>query len=156
MVLAACGEGKLEYDKVSKIMRRIFESLGDKEGEWLGAEGSARSGLGGSKNNLRFRGRGFRSRGGRNPLNRIGKVSQCVICKSEWHWARECPENFQNKRKEVYLSKGTNEGEKDVEEIYIGDVGTTSEENWEDIEAVLDSGCRSTVCVTSKNCEGLG
>ena len=79
-------------------------------------------------------------------MNRDGKVSRCVVCKSEWHWARDCPRNFQNKRKEVYLSKGNSEGEKVEEEIYIGEVTTMNEEPWEEIEAILDTGCKSTVC----------
>ena len=34
MVLAACGQGKLEYNKVSQITKKIFEGLGSKgEGE---------------------------------------------------------------------------------------------------------------------------
>ena len=32
-------------------------------------------------------------------MNRKGKVTQCVICKSELHWARDCLENIQNKKK---------------------------------------------------------
>ena len=31
MVLSACGNGKLEYEVVSQIMKRIFEGLGNKE-----------------------------------------------------------------------------------------------------------------------------
>ena len=39
MVLAACGQGKLEYNIVSQIMKRIFEGLGSKEeSEWWGSE----------------------------------------------------------------------------------------------------------------------
>lgn len=148
MVLAACGDGKLEYSKVSQIMKRIFEGLGNKEeSEWLGAMGTATFDASKDKENFRYRprptgrGRVFRGRGGRNPLNRDGKVSRCVVCNSEWHWARDCPQNFQNKKKEVY-----GEGDKVEEEIYMGEVFRTSEEPWEDIEAILDTGCKSTVC----------
>ena len=89
MVLLACGQGKLEYGKPSQIMKRIFEGLGSKEG----SEGHVNLGRG--RGNY-GRGRGNR---GRNPVNREGKVTLCVICKSEWHWARHCPENIQNIKK---------------------------------------------------------
>ena len=141
MVLAACGQGKLEYDAISKIMKRIFESLESKEeGEWLGSEGYVNLGRGRTKVNDRSRGRGYRSRGGRNPLNREGKVTQCVICKSEWHWARDCPENIQNKKKaDASQSKGE-------ENVYIGGASRLEEESWGEVDAILDTGCKSTVC----------
>ena len=79
-------------------MKRIFEGLGSKqESEWWGSEDYVNLGRG--KGNHTSRGRGNRGRDGRNPVKREGKVTQCVICKSEWHWARECPENIKNKKK---------------------------------------------------------
>ena len=56
MVLTACGQGKLEYGKVSQIMKRIFEGLGSKEeSEWWGLEGYANLGRG--RGNYRSRGK---------------------------------------------------------------------------------------------------
>ena len=132
MVLAACGQGKLEYNIVSQIMKRIFEGLGSKEeSEWWGSEGFVNLGRG--------RGRGNRGRDGRNPVNREGRVTQCAICRSEWHWARECPENIQNKKK-------VESSQEKEEKVYIGRVSTVDEESWEEIDAILDTGCKSTVC----------
>ena len=138
MVLAACGQGKLEYNIVSQIMKRIFEGLGSKEeSEWWGSEGFVNFGRG--RGNLRGRGRGNRGRDGRNPVNREGRVTQCAICRSEWHWARECPENIQNKKK-------VESSQEKEEKVYIGRVSTVDEESWEEIDAILDTGCKSTVC----------
>ena len=138
MVLAACGQGKLEYNKVSQVMKRIFEGLGNKEeNEWLGSEGYVNLGRG--RGSHRSRGRGSRGRDGRNPVNREGKVTQCVICRSEWHWARDCPENIQNKKK-------VESSQEKEEKVYIGRVSTVDEESWEEIDAILDTGCKSTVC----------
>ena len=155
MVLAACGKGKLEYSTVSQIMKRIFEGLGSKEeNEWLGAEGYSNMGRG--RENYRSRGRGNRvmprGRGGKNPLNKLGKVSVCAVCKSEWHWARECPQNFINKKVEnMHIgnrprSAYNQEKDDNEEKVYVGEVSKVEEESWEEIDAILDTGCKSTVC----------
>ena len=104
MVLAACGKGKLEYEVVSQIMKRIFEGLGNKEdNEWWGSEGYSNVWRGRDSYRPRSisRGRGTRGRGrdGKNPLNRDGRVSLCTLCKSEYHWVRDCPQNVMNKTK---------------------------------------------------------
>ena len=133
MVLAACGKGKLEYSVVSQIMKRTFETLGKKEEhEWWGSEGYSNFGRG--RANYRSRGRGSRGRGrgGRNPVDKQGKVTVCVLCNSEWHWARECPQNVMNKKEE--------------ERVYIGEISKVDEEPWGEIDAILDTGCKSTVC----------
>ena len=153
MVLSACGNGKLEYGTVSQIMKRIFEGLGNKEedgkgkeSEWLESEGY--SNLWRGRENYRSRGRGNRSRGrgGRNPLNKQGKVSVCVICNSEWHWARECPQNIINKKKEENRTMTNQEKEKDEERVYVGEISKVDEESWGEVDAILDTGCKSTVC----------
>ena len=78
MVLAACGQRKLESSTVSQIMKRIFEGLGRKEeAEWWGSESYVN--LGRRRGNYRSRGRGNRGRGGKNPMNREGKVTLCNI-----------------------------------------------------------------------------
>lgn len=141
MVLAACGQGKLEYSTVSQIMKRIFEGLGSKEeSEWWGSESYVNLSRGRGAYRGNFRGRGYRGRGGRNPVNREGKVTQCVLCKSEWHWARECPQNYQNRKKVQGME------EKEEESVYIGEVRTIDDEPWGDVDAILDTGCKSTVC----------
>ena len=173
MVLAACGRDKLNYDAVSQIMKRIFEGLGDKEeNEWLGSENYTNTGSGrgkdewwGSERNLntgsgrgkegsrnRGRPRWIRGRGGRNPINKEGRVTLCAVCNSEWHWARDCPQNFQN-RKRYYENteienrpRNNQEKEREEEKIYIGEVRKLDGESWGDIDAILDTGCKSTVC----------
>ncbi|XP_064095297.1 uncharacterized protein LOC135207477 [Macrobrachium nipponense] len=67
------------------------------EEDWWGSLGNANSG--GGRENQRYGGKFNRGRGGRNPVNEEGTVTLCAICKSEWHWARECPQNFQNRKK---------------------------------------------------------
>lgn len=150
MVLSACGKDKLEYDVVSQIMKRIFETLGKKEeSDWLGAESFSNFGRGRDyygRNRPRGRGSRGRGRGGRNPVDKQGKVSVCVLCKSEWHWARECPENVLNKRKEESMFTDTRDKENEEENVYIGEVGKVDDEPWGEIDTILDTGCKSTVC----------
>ena len=144
MVLSACGKEKLEYEGVSQIMKRIFESLGKKEeSDWLGAEGGSNHNYDRNIYN-RNRGRGNgRGRGGRNPLDKQGKVSVCVLCGSEWHWARECHQNFLNKKKEIGLQENN---QNKNERIYIGEDCKAEDETFGEIDAILDTGCKSTVC----------
>lgn len=181
MVLAACGQGKLEYEVVSKVLKRIFEGLGGKsgaDGEWYSSECSGR--YRNFRGNYHGRGRGVRGRGvtGRNPSTRDGRVTLCTICKSEWHWARECPQNILNKGRagsnasasrmkkpgEKMFVGDVRGGERDVEgvyvgecvsengtnvhdeRIYVGEVGSVEDEPWGEVDAILDTGCKSTVC----------
>ena len=148
MVLAACGKGKLEYEVVSQIMKRIFEGLGNKEdNEWWGSEGYTNVWRGRDSYRPRSisRGRGTRGRGrdGKNPLNRDGRVSLCTLCKSEYHWVRDCPQNVMNKTKKG--KEPSQEQEKSEERVYV-EVSKVDEEHWGDIDAILDTGCKSTVC----------
>jgi hypothetical protein len=145
MIIAACGKDKLEYNMVQKVMRRIFEGLGGKEEkkeeDWWEDRGRRERG------NVRETERkymGNRGNGRRNPMDKGGRITKCAICGSESHWARECPQNYNNKKKGI--NKGENNGDKKEEEkVFIGGV----EENdnyWEEIEAILDTGCNSTLC----------
>ncbi len=78
-------------------------------------------------------------------MNREGKTTTCTttICKSEWHWAYDCPNNFKNRG---YKENKKNEEEGKKEKIYISGITAEEEEEWGDIEAILDTGCKSTVC----------
>lgn len=150
MVLAACGQGKLEYDSVSKILKRIFEGLGNKEeDDWWGSE-NLNMGRGREGYRSRGRPRWIRGRGGRNPINREGKVTLCAICSSEWHWARDCPQNHQNKEKlsgNKFDENRFKQVRDNVEEkIYVGEIQETDMNSWEEVDAILDTGCKSTVC----------
>ena len=149
MVLAACGREKLEYSVVSEVMKRIFEGLGKKEESgWLGSEAEVQSSFGRGRVNFRSRGRGNRGRGrgGRNPLDKQGKVSVCVLCQSEWHWARECPENFVNKKKRENRPEANQDNERDEETGYVGEISWGNVEPWKEVDGILDTGCQSTVC----------
>ena len=162
MVLAALGVGKLEYDSVSRIMKRIFEGLGNKEdSDWWGSENYRKKptvrgiGLEGYRSIGRGRTRWMRGRDGRNPIDREGKITVCAICNSEWHWARECSQNYKNKEKANEQKTGGVESkprsnqerrESEQEKIYIGDVQETDLESWGEVDAILDTGCKSTVC----------
>ena len=159
MVLAALGVGKLEYESVSRIMKRIFEGLGNKDDtDWWGSETYWNKPTGRSVERYRSRGMGrlrwMRGRDGRNPVGREGRTTLCAICNSEWHWARDCSQNFKNKERLTDQKTGlmeskhkVNQGrESEQENIYIGDVQETNLESWEEVDAILDTGCKSTVC----------
>ena len=112
----------------------------------MGSEGYSNYGRGKIK-----RGKG---RGGRNPVDKQGKVSVCVLCNSEWHWARECPQKVMNKNKEESrpmaesrpVATGSQDKESDEERVYVGEVSKVDEKPWGEIYAILDTGCKSTVC----------
>ena len=160
MVLAALGVGKLDYDAVSKMMKRIFEGLGNKDdSDWWGSETYGNRPRPTERGVDRYRSRGRmrwnRGKDGRNPVDREGKVTLCVLCNSEWHWARDCPHNYRNKERQNEQRAGggldnkvkVNQGrESEQEKIYIGDIQETDFESWGEVDAILDTGCRSTVC----------
>ena len=140
MVLSACGKDKLEYEMVAKVMKRIFEGLGEEEkkDEWWERRGRSQ----GQETEKRVQ-----ESGKKNPMGKFGKISRCAICGSEYHWARECPKNYKHskgqretKREEEISSKK----ERGEEKVYMGE--SSQEEDWKEIEAILDTGCSSTVC----------
>lgn len=88
-----------------------------------------------------------------NPLGTDGQVMRCMICDSRFHWARDCPDAFENrqgvsgardykeKTETAYLSlflEDTNGKDKKIklQRLVEEAVGCT----------VLDSGCSTTVC----------
>ena len=137
MVIAACGQNKLEYEVVSKMMRRMFDSIEEgKEDDWWGVERR------GEATNDRRGVKGYRKR--KNPVGKDGRVTRCAICKSEWHWAKECSQNIRNKEKEEkYDSDGKG---KSGEKVFAEEIGDIREESWKGVEAIVDTGCRSTLC----------
>ena len=72
----------------------------------------------------------------KNPIGKYGNVTRCVLCRSLSHWARECPRNIQN--------KGPSDNQVKEERSYYG-CETNEDEDFGDIEAILDTGCNSTV-----------
>ena len=137
MVIAACGQDKLEYEVVSRIMRRMFDSMEEgKEDEWWGSERR------GEATNSRREAKNYTKR--KNPIGKDGRVSKCAICKSEWHWAKDCSQNIRNKEKEG--KDDSNGKEKYREKVFAEEIGDIREESWKGVEAIVDTGCRSTIC----------
>ena len=75
----------------------------------------------------------------KNPVDREGKITLCGICRSEWHWARDCPQHMKKEESEQVK-------EKDEERVFIGVVSKADEDSWGEIDAILDTCCKSTVC----------
>ena len=127
LVISGCGREKLEYDTVKHVMKRIFESSEEeKEDSWLERYDKKR------EPERRWQG----NRGGKNPV-RNGIITKCNICRSENHWALQCPRHFNNREKKVEnVAK-----EETTEKVYLED----GQEYWGELEAILDTGCRQTV-----------
>lgn len=71
----------------------------------------------------------------RNPVDMKGEVSRCNICGSVFHWQRDCPDSYENRKKkkeEVNVTLYT-----EVMDVFMGETLSA---------AVLDSGCSKTVC----------
>ena len=83
MVLAACGEKAASHTKIRAVMKRMFvewdEERKVEEEAW----------------HVRERQESYHQK--LNP-NRNGRVTKCAICASLYHWARECPKNFKNRK----------------------------------------------------------
>ena len=148
MIMSACGMKSLDYSLVRPVMKRLFENkeVDNKDEGWYGRSSDRRT---------EFTRRENSGREGKNPM-RNGYVSKCVICSSEYHWANMCPRNMSNRgrRGGPSGSRGASSGSRgDSERPGTSNVTTDriymAEENeknyWEDLEAILDSGCNNTV-----------
>jgi hypothetical protein len=137
MVLSACGKDKLEYEMVAKVMKRIFEGIGEEKDkdEWW--ESGGRS-LGNKSNRMERRNQENRKK---KPIGKSGRITRCTICDSEYHWARECKKNYVNNRdwRGKQGEEDTKEREGGEEKVYMGDTGEEEEmDDWALIEAILD------------------
>ena len=135
MIVSACGQQKLEFDLVRKTMKRIFDNVKAKktneEEAWI--EGQRKREF-----RREYRREPIRNANGKdgerkNPV-RYGRVSTCAICGSEYHWARMCPKNIQNRGS---TEKGTDE------KVFAS--CEVDKEYWGDVEAILDTGCKSSL-----------
>lgn len=97
-----------------------------------------------------------------NPVGQDGQVTRCAICDSRFHWARECPDAYENRNvngKTGMDNKGDSSRVKgdDTEgtflSLFLGyagamDKGGKIQRLVEESSGcvVLDSGCSSTVC----------
>lgn len=90
-----------------------------------------------------------------NPLGRDGKRTTCVICGSRFHWARQCPDAYENNADSRY-----SEAEGNSENVQLSlFMGYASDDARVDKLqtlvkesrgcAVLDTGCSTTVCGSS-------
>lgn len=151
MVLAACGQDKLEYERIRRVMKRIFEGLGSKEKEeewWEKGRGI------GYKNQGRGELKSY-ERGEKNPT-RYGKTTRCVVCSSEYHWARECPKSYRQQtrgrggrggigqRMQAERSREEKGHETEEEKVFL-EKKEEKDSHWLEVEAILDTGCNSSV-----------
>ena len=81
------------------------------------------------------------AKGNQRSMNRIdsntGKPSKCVVCESIFHWAADCPDSHENRRKDVNIQLFTKNTKSEYMEIFVSETLNS---------ALLDSGCTSTVC----------
>lgn len=89
-----------------------------------------------------------------NPIGKDGLVSRCVICDSRFHWARNCPDAYENKREKEFTHRNGNEVNEVVQlSLFMGYSNEANVRNKLQTLvdesrnfAVLDTGCSSTVC----------
>ena len=127
------------------------DSVGESE-EALYVRSTTRRGTRGGRGQHSYsRGRGQRGRrpqGRRqkNPIGNDGRVSRCAICESVYHWAKSCPESYEN--------RGGYDFEQDEPvNLFIGYVDEKhSHDKLDKLVseskncAVIDTGCTNSVC----------
>eukprot|EP00112_Aurelia_sp_Birch-Aquarium-sp1_P025873 Seg886.5 transcript_id=Seg886.5/GoldUCD/mRNA.D3Y31 product="hypothetical protein" protein_id=Seg886.5/GoldUCD/D3Y31 len=73
-----------------------------------------------------------------NPPDSSGKPSRCNICESKFHWARNCPDAYENQKQDSEISLFQSSDDKLIQKkVFVGETLNC---------AVLDSGCTQTVC----------
>ena len=98
-----------------------------------------------------------------NPEGRDGKITKCNICESKFHWARNCPDAYENQRgrEENNSSRSTN-GENVLFNLFVAKgsenvtmfsgPNETKENGLKALRmetnghAIIDSGCATNVC----------
>lgn len=74
----------------------------------------------------------------KNPIDANGFTSKCIVCKSIYHWAKDCPDA---EKKDVKPNYQVTLFNSEIESCYIESfLGETFN------KAILDSGCINTVC----------
>ncbi|KAK4327170.1 hypothetical protein Pmani_002340 [Petrolisthes manimaculis] len=90
-----------------------------------------------------------------NPLGTDGQVTRCIICDSRFHWARSCPDAYENRQGDNDTGDHKEYKETACLSLFLGYTGTGGKEKESKIQrlveeakgcAVLDSGCSTTVC----------
>ena len=81
-----------------------------------------------------------------NPMNKQRKITRCIICDSNMHWAKNCPHKSIEKEK-VNITETDSDNESDNEEVNI--ILMTNEYeiliNEMEVNAVIDTACTKTV-----------
>ena len=119
-------------------------------GRGRGRGGRSRGGFRYSNNDRRYQPFDRSGNNGLNPMGRDGKPTTCTVCRSIYHYVRECP----NASKGRYFND--NDNDRNYHHIKFSMfVGCTSNQenakllhlvNESSGRAVLDSGCTNTVC----------
>ena len=92
-----------------------------------------------------------------NPVGPDGKTSRCLVCDSRFHWARQCPDAYENNKRKGESYRSNDDLDDDKEDMVHLSlfVGYTNESRSYKLDklvsesencAVLDTGCSNTVC----------
>lgn len=150
--------------EVTETADVLYTSRGRGRGRFRGGVGDGgrgrfgNSAVGGRGNRGVWTGRQRRDNARKlNPPGGNGQVSRCRICDSKFHWAKECPDAYENI---VDTSNDTTNTvlESDNEDVYLSlFMGYTSSAHNNKLQSlvaeskghgVLDTGCSTTVCGT--------
>lgn len=135
--------GKLEADVKGS------ESLFVRGQQHARSRGAARSYR--SRGRSLARGRGAARR--QNPPGPDGRITRCLVCDSRFHWARECPDAYENKGDAENSDNAGKDNDRTVNfSLFTGYADGNLDNKLSKLVreargcAVLDSGCSTTVC----------
>ena len=80
----------------------------------------------------------------KNPLDRDGKVTSCMVCKSIYHYARECP-NAEDRDSEITETYNSMDAQFT---LFCAYTNSKLQDLTKECDgyAILDTGCANTVC----------
>ena len=87
-----------------------------------------------------------------NPEDREGRISRCNICDSKLHWAKSCPDAYENKRNRENKSNSSEPHFVFFVTMFTGLAEDNNNSKLKSLReetvdcAIIDSGCASTVC----------
>ena len=158
--LARATIGDLTFENMSKQLKAIHDHSDDKgtdlpikveptfetesyeeqhamyvnRGKWNRGFGRSRRGRYSTKS---FQGAVAKNGRKLNPLDSAGNPTKCAVCQSIFHWAKDCPDSYENSKEEINVTLFTNEVHDSYIETFVGETLGL---------AVLDSGCTQSVC----------
>ena len=158
--LARATIGDLTFENMSKQLKAIHDHSDDKgtdlpikveptfetesyeeqhamyvnRGKWNRGFGRSRRGRYSTKS---FQGAVAKNGRKLNPLDSAGNPTKCAVCQSIFHWAKDCPDSYENSKEEINVTLFTNEVHDSYIETFVGEILGL---------AVLDSGCTQSVC----------